>query len=92
MPNSRFALHGQRPSLIHGLCAFCASNSHGLCAFFRLLLTPRDSPFTATLSVYGLHFTVYALSSALAGMKFRPISSARFLAFVTTTFGPLGLC
>ena len=27
VPNSRFALHGKRPSLIHGLCAFFASNS-----------------------------------------------------------------
>ena len=26
MPNSRFALHGLAPSLIHGLCAFFASN------------------------------------------------------------------
>ena len=43
MPNSRFALHGRRPSLIHGLCAFFASNSHGLCAFFRLLLTPLST-------------------------------------------------
>ena len=27
VPNSRSALHGKRPSLIHGLCAFFASNS-----------------------------------------------------------------
>ena len=43
VPNSRFALHGKRPSLIQGLCAFSASNSHGLCGFFRLLLTPLST-------------------------------------------------
>ena len=30
MPNSRFALDGERPSLIHGLCAFFASNSRSM--------------------------------------------------------------
>ena len=30
--------------------------------FQAALDTPRDSPFSATLSVHGLHFTVYALS------------------------------
>ena len=48
MPNSRFVLHGKRPSLIHGLCAFFASNSR----FMRLsqapLDTPLDSPFSVT--------------------------------------------
>ena len=43
MPNSRFALHGKRPSLIHGLCAFSASNSRLKCAFLRLLLTPLST-------------------------------------------------
>ena len=38
MPNSQFALHGKRPSLIHGLCAFLHL-IHGLCALFRPLLT-----------------------------------------------------
>ena len=33
MPNSRFALHGKRPSLIHGLCAFFASNSRFFAPF-----------------------------------------------------------
>ena len=46
VPNSRFALHGKRPSLIHGLHAFFASNSRGLCAFIRPLLTPvTTAPF-----------------------------------------------
>ena len=31
--------------------------------FQAALDTPRDSPFSATLSVHGLHFTVYTLSS-----------------------------
>ena len=59
MPNSRFALHGLRPSLIHGLCAFFASNSRFMRLFQVALDTPLDSPFSATLSVHGLHFTVW---------------------------------
>ena len=54
MPNSRFALHGKRPSLIHGLCAFFASNSRFMRLFQAALDTPLDSPFSATLSVHGL--------------------------------------
>ena len=51
-----------RASLIHGLCAFLP-RIHGLCAFFQAALdTPIDSPFSATLSVHGLHFTVCAPS------------------------------
>ena len=34
-----------------------------MCLFQAALDTPRDGPFTATLSVHGLHFTVYALST-----------------------------
>ena len=41
MPNSRFALHGFSPSLIHGLCAFFASNSR----FVRLSQAALDTPF-----------------------------------------------
>ena len=62
MPNSRFALHGKRPSLIHGLCAFFASNSRFMRLFQAALDTPLDSPFFTSLSVHGLHFTVYAPS------------------------------
>ena len=62
MPNSRFALHGKRPSLIHGLCAFFASNSRFMRLFQAALDTCLDSPFFASLSVHGLHFTVYAPS------------------------------
>ena len=36
MPNSRFALQGFSPSLIHGLCAIFASNSR----FMHLLPGP----------------------------------------------------
>ena len=61
MPNSRFALHGRR-SLIHGLCAFFASNSRFMRLFQVALDTCLDSPFFASLSVHGLHFTVYAPS------------------------------
>ena len=39
-----------------------------MCLFQAALDTPRDSPFTATLSVHGLHFTVYALSRYLNNM------------------------
>ena len=36
---------------------------HGLCAFFRPLLTPLSTvPFFVSLSIHGLHFTVYAPS------------------------------
>ena len=44
MPNSWFALHGKRPSLIHGLCAFFASNSRFMRLFPAALDTPLDSP------------------------------------------------
>ena len=63
MPNSRFALHGLAPSLIHGLCAFFASNSRFMRLFQAALDTPLDSPFSATLSVHGLHFMVCAPSN-----------------------------
>ena len=62
MPNSRFALHGKRPSLIHGLCAFFASNSRFMRLFQAALDTCLGSPFFASLSIHGLHFTVYAPS------------------------------
>ena len=62
MPNSRFALHGKRPSLIHGLCAIIASNSRLMRLFQAPLDTCLVSPFFASLSVHGLHFTVYAAS------------------------------
>ena len=39
MPNSRFALHGFAPSLIHGLCAIFASNSRFV-RLFQALLAP----------------------------------------------------
>ena len=61
MPNSRFALHGKRPSLIHGLCATVLLEfSLSMRLFQAALDTPLDSPFLATLSVHGSHFTVYA--------------------------------
>ena len=44
MPNSRFALHGTRPSLIHGLCAIFASNSRYMRLFQAPLDTCLDSP------------------------------------------------
>ena len=63
MPNSRFALQCKHPSLIHGLCAFFASNSRFMRLFQAALDTCLDSPFSASLSVHGLHFTVYTPSS-----------------------------
>ena len=63
MPNSRFALHGKRPSLIHGLCAIFASNSRFMRHFQAALDTCLGSPLLACLSVHGLHFTVYAPSN-----------------------------
>ena len=51
-------------SLVHGLCAFFASHSR----FMRLSQAPLDSclgsPFLASLSVHGLHFTGYAALSS----------------------------
>ena len=75
MPNSRFALHGKRPSLNPGLCAFFASNSRFMRLFQAALGTPLDSPFSASLSVHGLHFTVYAPSKFQPG--FLPRASAK---------------
>ena len=43
MPNSRFALHGKRPSLIHGLCAIFASSSWFMCLFEATLETCLSS-------------------------------------------------
>ena len=78
MPNSRFPLHGKRPSLIHGLCAFFASNSRFVHLLQAALDTCLDSPFFASLSVHGLHFTVYAPSSSFGvqkiGANFSPAS------------------
>ena len=58
------------PSLIHGLCAFFASNSR----FMRLFQAPLDtclgSPFFASLSVHGLHFTVSAALKISLGFAF----------------------
>ena len=68
MPTSRFALHGVAPSLIHGLCAFFASNSRFVRLFWAALDTCLDSPFFASLSVHGLHFTVYVPSKKAAGI------------------------
>ena len=74
MPNSRFAPSRFSPSLIHGLCAFFASNSRFMRLFQAGLDTCLDSPFSATLSVHGLHFTVYAPSNLppLPGGHFGP--------------------
>ena len=59
MPNFWFALHGSSPSLIHGLCAFFASNSRLMRLFQAALDTPGplDSP-SATLTLssrFALH-------------------------------------
>ena len=63
MPNSRFALHGLAPPYFT-VCAPFLPLIHGLCGFFRPLLTPvSTAPFFASLSVHGLHFTVYAPST-----------------------------
>ena len=65
MPNSRFALRGFNPSLIHGLCAIFASNSQFMRLFQAPLDTCLDSPLLASVSVHGLHFTVYAPSKTV---------------------------
>ena len=46
--------------VIHGLCAFFASNSRFMRLFQAAFDTCLDSPFFASLSVHGLHFMVYA--------------------------------
>ena len=71
VPNSRFALHGLAPPYFT-VCAPFLPLIHGLCAFFRLLDdTSLDSPFSATLSVHGLHFTVCAPSNFHQSVIFR---------------------
>ena len=64
MPNSRFALHGLAPPNSRFVCLF-ASNSRFMRLFQAALDTPLDSPFSVTLSVHGLHFTVCAPSNEL---------------------------
>ena len=49
--------------LIHDLCAIFASNSRFVRLFQAALDTCLGSPFFASLSVHGLHFTVYAPST-----------------------------
>ena len=72
MPNSRFALHGKRPSLIHGLCAFFASNSRFMHLFQATPDTPLDSPSSATSQ-----FTV--CTSRFARLRFEArFKSVRF--------------
>ena len=83
MPNSRFALHGKRPSLIHGLCAFFASNSRFMRLFQAPLDTPLDSPFSATLSVHGLHFT---LRNAFCDFRTFTIRSLNLVSFAKRLF------
>ena len=77
MPNSRFALHGFGPSLIHGLCAFFASNSRFMRLFQAPLNTCLGSPFFANLSFHGLHFTVYAASTKSKKKKNRKETAKR---------------
>ena len=89
MPNSRFALHGKRPSLIHDLRAFFASNSRFMRLLQAALDTPLDSPFSATLSVHGLHFTVCAPSkneSSPNFSSFRPGFSPEFSSEISPSF------
>ena len=76
MPNSGFALHGLAPSQIHGLWAVPASNSRFMRLFQATLDTCLDSPFFASLSVHGLHFTVYA-PSILGGPAVCPLRVAQ---------------
>ena len=77
MPNSRFALHGKRPSLILTVCAPNLPLIHGICGFFRPHLdTCLGSPFFASRSVHGLHFTVYA---ALKRHKHKELGEAFLL-------------
>ena len=63
MPHSRFALHD-------GLCAIFASNSRLMRLFQAVLDTCLDSPFFASLSLHGLHFTVYAPSGQISPLGF----------------------
>ena len=79
VPNSRFALHGLAPPSFHGLCAFFAPNSRFMRLFQAALDTCLDNPFFASLSVHGLHFTVYAPSSILS--TFPTVFVSAFSAF-----------
>ena len=72
MPNSRFALHGCSPSLIHGLYTIFASNSRFMRLFQAPPLTPLSTaPFFASLSVHGLHFTASAPSITVGSVVVR---------------------
>ena len=77
MPNSRFALHGRRPSLIHGLCAIFASNSR-LKRLVRPLLTPvSTAPFCQPLSS---RFALHSLHcSQIHGLCAFFASNSRFM-------------
>ena len=58
VPASRFALHGLAPPKFT-VCGPFFPLIHGIVRLFQAALdTPLDSPFSATLSVHGLHFTV----------------------------------
>ena len=62
MPNSRFALRSLAlPEFT--VCALFLPLIHSLCAFLGPLLTlVSTAPFFASVSVHGLHFTVYGHS------------------------------
>ena len=62
MPNSQFALHGLAPPQFTVCAPFLGSNSRFMRLFWAALDTSLDSPFFASLSVHGLHFTAYARS------------------------------
>ena len=91
MPSSRFALHGKRPSLIHGLCAISASNSR----FMRLSQAPLDtcpdSPLLARLSIHGLHFTVYAPLIVFAIITWLYATSLRVSELIKIKLTDLGI-
>ena len=78
------------PSLSHGLCAFFASNSRFMRLFWAALDTCLDSLFLASLSVHGLHFTVYAPSNCFKlGAKWWQDLATGSLKGVHSRNGPL---
>ena len=86
MPNSRFALHSL-PLPNSRFVRYFAFDSW----FMRLFQAPLDtclgSPFFASLSVHGLHFTVYA-PSRYQNQSFSGVLSGPFPPTLVPSFFP----
>ena len=77
----RFDVAAIRVTKIHGLCAIFASSSRFMRLYQAAFDIWLDSPLFASLSVHGLHFTVYAASNQSLTAAFSVFSCPHFPRF-----------